>query len=121
MPYLQEHSTILTINVTTYPALPFINSSFSSINEHDTDILEATSSKFSARTRLLHNTSLSVDIINPIVVDLNYSVLYEVFLTYMYEGDMKEDQYWKVLIDTNTPLGLKQNATKVRITVQIAS
>ena len=41
------------------------------------------------------------------------TLLYEVYLTYMYEGSLNEEQYWQVLIETSTPQGLRDHATKV--------
>lgn len=33
----------------------------------------------------------------------NVSLLYEVYLSYMYEGDMNEEHYWQALLQTSTP------------------
>jgi len=59
------------------------------------------------------NESLSVESISNSTKQ--YKLLYEIYLMYMYEGDMNEDQYWEVLIQTSTPEGLRKYATKVHL------
>ena len=49
----------------------------------------------------------------------NSTLLYEVFLTYMYEGDLNEEQYWEVLIATSTTEGIRKYATKVCLLSEI--
>ncbi|KAF2362921.1 protein of unknown function DUF4203 [Trinorchestia longiramus] len=40
-------------------------------------------------------------------------LLYEVYLSYMYEGDILEDHYWQTVIETSSPQLLDLHATKV--------
>ncbi|CAL4067382.1 unnamed protein product, partial [Meganyctiphanes norvegica] len=41
-------------------------------------------------------------------------IVYDIYLSYMYEGDMTERDYWKLLIDISTMEGLKKRARKVK-------
>ncbi|XP_018027906.1 uncharacterized protein LOC108683131 [Hyalella azteca] len=40
-------------------------------------------------------------------------LLYEVYLSYMYEGDMQEEHYWRTVVETSSPQLLRARALKV--------
>ena len=136
-PYLHVQSTILLINVTIPPASPLLNNSLllpsknSAPEKHPSSFI---ADKIHSTTEMIYSlfhhkknspdTKHSTDNGAPRFQenDLSYSnaenaselvLLYEVFLTYMYEGDMNEEQYWEVLIATSSPEGVRQYATKI--------